>query len=128
MCLVAAFGVACSQPSSEEAEMDFCTALAAVGTAIDQLQAIGPTSTIEEYNTAQSALDASLANARTAAGDVAAARAAELDAAVETFRSNVGTISDDTTLAGSAATVSASATVLRSSYDTIYAAENCATP
>jgi hypothetical protein len=102
-----------------------CTALVGVGTAVDQLKAIGPTSTIDEYNTAVAALDSSLETAKAAATDVQQAHAADLETAVGEFKSAVGTISDDSTLMGASATVSSSAAVLRATYDEIYSGLNC---
>jgi hypothetical protein len=124
-CLFLLVTAGCSQPSSQEAELDFCGAMRNVETALDSLQAIGPTSTIDQYNAAVAAVDTAVADLKTAAGDVEAARAAEVENAVNTFKTSVGTINDDTTLAAASATVNASAMILRQSFDETYAAVSC---
>ena len=101
----------CSK-SLEEAQVDFCQALAAYGDAVRDLQNVNAGTTVEEL---QSARD-EVANAREdvmgAAGDLREARLRAAEDAWDNTQEAISDISGDATLGEAAATVRGQAFIL----------------
>lgn len=116
---------ACQNQSSTDEAAELCTALTSFNAAALQLGAMGPTSTIEEYQAAVSNATAAAADVKGHAGDLHKARADELSAAWDTYTSAVGDISDEATLRQASAGVATASAALRAQVDSIYSQVGC---
>jgi hypothetical protein len=89
----------CAQPSVGDAKTQFCTDLKAVGTAVDGVKALTPTSTVEEAQTATKTLESSWTTLKTSAATL---KEVQLQATEDAYNQIVGMmkgVSDQATLA-----------------------------
>ena len=108
----------CSK-SLEEAQVDFCQALAAYGEAVRELQNVNASTTVEELQSARDDVADARQDVTDAAGDLREARLRAAEDAWENTQEAIDDISDDATLAAAAATVRGQAIVLATEIDKI---------
>jgi hypothetical protein len=108
----------CSK-SLEEAQVDFCQALAAYGEAVRELQNVDASTTVEELQSASDDVADAREDVKDAAGDLREARLRAAEDAWENTQEAIDDISDDATLAAAAATVRGQAIVLATEIDKI---------
>ena len=101
----------CSK-SLEEAQVDFCQALAAYGEAARELQNVNASTTVEEMEAARDNVVAAQDDVKDAAGDLREARLRAAEDAWENTQEAIDDISGDATLGEAAATVRGQAVIL----------------
>ena len=109
----------CISKSLEEAQVDFCQALVAYGDAVQALQNVNHSTTVEELQAARD----SVSDARDAVGDAAVdlreARIRSAENAWENTQEAINDISGDATLGEAAATIRGQALILATEIDKI---------
>ncbi|UCC53843.1 MAG: hypothetical protein JSV68_07685 [Anaerolineaceae bacterium] len=109
----------CISKSLEEAQVDFCQALVAYGDAVQALQNVNHSTTVEELQAARD----NVSDARDAVGDAAVdlreARIRSAENAWENTQEAINDISGDATLGEAAATVRGQALILATEIDKI---------
>ena len=101
----------CSK-SLEEAQVDFCQALAAYGEAVRELQNVDASTTVEELQSARDEVAIAREDVTDAAGDLREARIRAAENAWENTQEAIDDISGDATLGEAAATVRGQAFIL----------------
>ena len=109
----------CISKSLEEAQVDFCQALVAYGDAVQALQNVNHSTTVEELQAARD----NVSDARDAVGDAAVdlreARIRSVENAWENTQEAINDISGDATLGEAAAIVRRQALILATEIDKI---------
>jgi hypothetical protein len=108
----------CSK-SLEEAQVDFCQALGAYGTAVRELQNVNAGTTVEELQTARDDVVAAQDDVMDAAGDLREARLRATEDAWQNTQETIDDISGDATLGQAAATVRGQAVILATEIERI---------
>jgi F0F1-type ATP synthase membrane subunit b/b' len=109
----------CISKSLEEAQVDFCQALAAFGEAVNELQNVNSSTTIEELQSAgEDAADAR-EEVNDAAGDLRETKIRAAENAWDNTQEAIDDISGDATLGQAAATVRGQALILATEIDKI---------
>ncbi len=96
---VATLVLAGCQPTVGDAKAEFCKSLKAVGTAVDGVKALTPTSTVEEVQTATKALEDSWTAMKKSAETLKEVQLQETEAAYNEMVSSVKGISDQASVA-----------------------------
>ena len=109
----------CISKSLEEAQVDFCQALAAYGTVVGELQNVNASTTIEELQSAGDAVADAQEDVKDAAGDLREARLRSAEDAWDNTQAAIDDISGDATLGVAAATVRGQAVILATEIDKI---------
>ena len=112
--------VAGCKPTEEEAEQNFCLALGELGQALAAVENLHSRSTVDEAQQAQKNLDDAIKDVQEAAAEL---REVKLDAAVSAFdnlKSEIGSISGDSTLKDAQGLVLDSAESFRDEIDALY--------
>ncbi len=104
------FLAACQQPTVGDAKTQFCDSLKALTTAVDNVQALGPTSTVDEAKAAGEQLETAWAGVQTASEQLTEVQMDETQAAYDEMSGAVKGISDESTLAGAVGTIQGAAT------------------
>jgi hypothetical protein len=102
----------CISKSLEEAQVDFCQALAAYGEAVDELQNINASTTVDRLQSARDDVADAQEDVMDAAGDLREARMRAAEDAWENTQEAINDISGDATLGEAAATVRGQAAIL----------------
>ena len=110
--LLSMFVVTGCSKSLEEAQVDFCQALAAYGEAVRELQNVNASTTVEELQSARDDMVAARDDVTDAAGDLREARIRAAEGAWENTQEAIDDISGDATLGEAAATVRGQAFIL----------------
>ena len=109
----------CVSQSLEEAQVEFCQALVAYGEAVDQLQNVNASTTVDELQSARDEVVDALEEVVSAAGNLREARLRTAENAWENTQDAIKDISGDATLAEAAATVRGQAAILATEIDRI---------
>ena len=109
----------CISKSLEEAQVDFCQALAAYGEAVHELQNVNASTTVEELQSARDDVADALDDVKDAAGDLREARLRASEGAWENTQDAIKDISGDATLGEAAATIRGQAVILATEIDKI---------
>ena len=91
--------LAACQPTVGDAKTEFCNSLKAVNTAVEGVKALGPTSTVEEAQTATKALEDSWATMKKSAETLKEVQLSETETAFNEMTSAMKGVSDQATLA-----------------------------
>ena len=108
----------CSK-SLEEAQVDFCQALAAYGEAVRELQNVTASTTVEELQSARDDVVDALEDVISAGGVLREARLRAAEGAWENTQDAIKDISGDATLGEAAATIRGQAVILATEIDKI---------
>ena len=108
----------CSQ-SLEEAQVDFCQALVVYGEAVQELQNISASTTVDELQSAHDAVADALENVTSAGGNLREARLRAAENAWDNTQEAINDISGDATLGEAAATIRGQASILATEIDKI---------
>ena len=117
--LLSMFVVTGCSKSLEEAQVDFCQALAAYGEAVHELQNVNASTTVEELQSARNDVADALQDVKEAAGDLREARLRASEGAWENTQDAIKDISGDATLGEAAATIRGQAVILATEIDKI---------
>ena len=109
----------CVSQSLEEAQVEFCQALVAYGEAVDQLQNVNASTTVDELQSARDEVADALEEVVSAGGNLREARLRTAENAWENTQDAIKDISGDATLAEAAATVRGQAAILATEIDRI---------
>jgi outer membrane murein-binding lipoprotein Lpp len=117
--LLATFVLTGCSKSLEEAQVDFCQALGAYGTAVRELQNVDAGTTVEEMEAARDGVADAKEDVENAAGDLREARLRAAEDAWDNTQDAINDISGDATLGEAAATVRGQAFILATEIDKI---------
>ena len=109
----------CVSKSLEEAQVDFCQALVAYGEAVQELQNVNASTTVEELQSARDDVADAREDLMDAAGDLREARLRAAEDAWENSQEAINDISGDATLGAAAATIRGQAVILATEIDKI---------
>ena len=109
----------CISKSLEEAQVDFCQALAAYGAATRELQNVDAGTTVEELQSARDDVADAREDVMDAAGDLREARIRTTEDAWENTQGAIDDISGDATLGEAAATVRGQSVILATEIERI---------
>jgi len=109
----------CISKSLEEAQVDFCQALATYGAAVDDLQNVNAGTSVEELQSARDDVADAQEDVKDAAGDLRAAKIRAAEDAWDNTQESIDDISGDATLAEAAATIRGQAFILATEIDKI---------
>ena len=109
----------CISKSLEEAQVDFCQALAAYGEAVGELQNVNASTTVEELQSASDDAADAREDVKDAAGDLREAKIRAAEDAWDNTQEAIDDISGDATLGQAAATVRGQALILATEIDKI---------
>jgi hypothetical protein len=109
----------CVSQSLEEAQVDFCQALAAYGEAVDELQNVNASTTVDEMESARDNVAHTLENVISAGGNLREARLRAAENAWKDTQEAINDISGDATLGEAAATIRGQAVILATEIDRI---------
>lgn len=118
--LVCAFALtgslaACSSnETQDEAEAAVCTSLTEVQTAVDGMKSLSASSTVDEVEAAQQALDDAVAGLKSSAAELNEADVASLESSADAIKQAVAGVSGDDTLGEAATSISTSTQALQS--------------
>jgi outer membrane murein-binding lipoprotein Lpp len=102
----------CISKSLEEAQVDFCQALVAYGAAVDELQNVNVSTTVEELQSASDDAADAREDVKDAAGDLREAKLRASEDAWDNTQEAIDDISGDATLGQAATTVRGQAFIL----------------
>ena len=108
----------CSK-SLEEAQVDFCQALVAYGAAVDELQDVSASTTVEELQSAGDAVADAREDVMDATGDLRDAKIRTAEDAWDGTQDAISDISSDANLGEAAATIRGQALILATQIDKI---------
>ena len=108
----------CSK-SLEEAQVDFCQALVAYGAAVDELQDVNASTTVEELQSAGDAVADAREDVMDATGDLRDAKIRTAEDAWDGTQDAISDISSDANLGEAAATIRGQALILATQIDKI---------
>ena len=108
----------CSK-SLEEAQVDFCQALVAYGAAVDELQDVNASTTVEELQSAGDAVADAREDVMDATGDLRDAKIRTAEDAWDGTQDAISDISRDAKLGEAAATIRGQALILATQIDKI---------
>ena len=111
--------VGCSPQSVEEAQVEFCQALAAYGGSVQALQSVDVSTTVDELQAARDNLSEAREAVGEAAGDLREAQLREAEAAWENLEDAIDDIPGDATLGEAAATIRGQALILETEVEQI---------
>ena len=117
--LLSTFLVTGCSPSLEEAQVDFCQALVAYGDAVDELQLVNDSTTVDQLQLARDDVADAREDLKNAAGNLREARLRAAENAWENAQEAVKDISGDATLGEAAANIRGQAAVLATEIDRI---------
>ena len=120
--------VACSdddEPSTPEAESEVCASLTELKTAVQSAGAITATSTVEEAQEANEAVDDAWDDVASAAADLQDARIDDLEAAYNDLADTLSSIDDDATLAAAAADISTQVAAVDAAWEEFNTSAGC---
>ena len=117
--LLSIFLVTGCSPSLEEAQVDFCQALVAYGDAVDELQLVNDSTTVDQLQLARDDVADAREDLKNAAGNLREARLRAAENAWENAQEAVKEISGDATLGEAAANIRGQAAVLATEIDRI---------
>ena len=109
----------CISKSLEEAQVDFCQALAAYGAVVGELQNVNASTTVEELQSARDDVADAQEDVKDAAGDLREAKIRAAEDAWDNTQEAIDDISGDATLAEAAATIRGQAFILATEIDKI---------
>jgi len=112
----------CISKSLEEAQVDFCQALAAYGAAVGDLQNVNAGTSVEELQSARDDVADAQEDVKDAAGDLREAKIRAAEDAWDNTQEAIDDISGDATLGQAAATVRGQAFILATEIDKITSA------
>ena len=117
--LLAILFVSGCSPSLEEAQVEFCQALAAYGDAVQQLQNVNADTTIDDLQSARDDVADALEDVISAGGVLREARLRAAEIAWEDTQNAIQGISGEATLGEAAATIRGQAVTLATEIDRI---------
>jgi hypothetical protein len=117
--LLSMFVVTGCSKTLEEAQVDFCQALATYGEAARELQNVNDSTTVEEVEAARDAAVGAREDVSSAAGDLREARLRAAEDAWEKTQEAIDDISGDATLGEAAASVRGQAVILATEIERI---------
>ena len=109
----------CISKSLEEAQVDFCQALVAYGAAVDELQNVNVSTTVEDLQSASDDAADAREDVKDAAGDLREARIRATEDAWDNTLEAIDDISGDAILGEAAATIRGQAFILATQIDRI---------
>lgn len=109
----------CVSKSLEEVQVDFCQALVAYGEAVQELQNVNASTSVDELQSARDDVADAWEEVKDAAGDLREARLRSAENAWENAQQAINDISGDATLAEAAATIRGQAVILATEIDRI---------
>lgn len=109
----------CVSQSLEEAQVDFCQALVAYGEAVQELQNVNASTSVDELQSARDDVADALEDVKGTAGDLREARLRTAEDAWENAQEAIKDISGDATLGEAAATIRGQAVILATEIDRI---------
>ncbi len=108
-----------SEPTQSEAETNVCDQVAAVRSAVDEVQALSVDSTVEEAQTARDDLSTAVDDLTTSAEDLAAADAQALTDGVDAIKTAIQDVAGADTIVGALTDIQTSADGLKSAIQEI---------
>ncbi|UCF26735.1 MAG: hypothetical protein JSW42_08715 [Chloroflexota bacterium] len=109
----------CVSQSLEEAQVDFCQALEAYGDAVQELQNVNASTTVDELQSARDNVADALEDVISAGGNLREVRLRAAEDAWENTQEAINDISGDATLGEVAATIRGQAVILATEIDRI---------
>lgn len=109
----------CNLQSAEEAQFEFCQALASYGESVQGLQSIDASTTVDELQAARNNLSEAREAVGEAAGDLREAQIRDAEAAWENLENAIDDIPGDATLGEAAATIRGQALILETEIEQI---------
>jgi hypothetical protein len=103
----------------EEAQVEFCQALVAYGEAVQELQNVSASTTVEDLQSARDDVAEAWEDIKDSAGDLREARLRAAENAWENSQEAINDISGDATLGEAAATIRGQAVILATEIDKI---------